>query len=43
MGEKAKEGLTNTGDRAAGAAQPQEDKSVFQKVGDALTGHGDKS
>jgi hypothetical protein len=36
--DKATEGVTDTFDKGAGKAQPEEDKGVFQKISDTLSG-----
>ncbi|KAK0507365.1 hypothetical protein JMJ35_010403 [Cladonia borealis] len=35
--DKAKEGVTNAGDQVAGAVQPEDDKSLSQKVSDSTS------
>lgn len=36
--DKASEQVTDTYDKAAGKLQPEEDKGVFQKISDTLSG-----
>jgi hypothetical protein len=40
--EKASEDVSNKYDEAAGRMQAEEDKGIFQKIGDSLTGNKNK-